>query len=189
MKNFIFIGLFYYLCTFKWGSALYSQKELLIYDVFLKPFGISLSLNDGIILKVSPDFGKCADLKKSFEECNSTSTKLASSTTASELRSLFRSCPCGSYNCFYNYTVRKSDEDLKGWFKRVQATVRSLCKQKCWNTMQLVTNRCIQPTTVKVNAIRRSTGQKASQWMLFRILTWFWGLGKWNNEVVIYHLR
>lgn len=185
MRNFIFIGLFYYLCIFKWGFALYSPNELLIYNVFLKPFGISL--NDGIILKVSPDFGKCADLKKSFEECNSTSTKLVSSTTAGELsklRSLLGNCSSGSYNCFYNGV--KSGEDLKGLFKRVQATVRSLCKQQCWNTTQLVTNRCIQSSTIKVNVIHWS---KSQYWMLFKMLIWFWGQGKWNNEVFIYHLR
>ena len=155
MKNFTFIGLFYYLCIFKWGSALYSRNELLIYNVFLKPFGISF--DDGIILKVSPDFGKCPDLKKSFEDCNSTSNNLVSSKTGSELvsklKSLSKSCPSGSYNCFKN-TV-KSDEGLKGLFKEVQTAVRSLCKQQCWNTTQLFTNSsCIQSTgqsTIKVN--------------------------------------
>lgn len=157
MKNFISIGLFCYLCIFKWGCALYSKKELLIYNVFLKPFGISF--NDGIILKVSPDFGKCPDLKKSFENCSSTSTKLASSTTPSELsklKSLSKSCPSGSYNCFYNYTV-KSDDGLKEWFKGVQTTVRSLCKLQCWKTTQLFTNSsCIQSTgqSIKESDIR-----------------------------------
>jgi len=149
MEKFIFIGLFYYLCIFKWGSALYSQNELLIYDVFLKPFGISL--NGGIILKVSPDFANCTELKKSFEECNSTLANLTSNATANELsklKSLFGNCPSGSYNCFKNRV--KSDKDLKVWFKRVQTTVRGLCTQRCWNTMQLVTNRCIQSSTIKV---------------------------------------
>lgn len=160
MKNFIFLSLFYHLCIFKWGFALYSPNELLIYNVFLKPFGISF--NDGIILNVSPDFEKCPDLKKSFEECNSTATKFASSTTTSEfskLKSLSRSCPSGSYNCFYK-TV-KSDVVLKGWFKKVQTAARNLCKQQCWNTMQLIVNRCIQSgqSTIKVNVIHRSISQ------------------------------
>ena len=172
MKNFIFIGLFYYLCIFKWGFALYSPTELLIYNVFLKPFGINF--NDAIIVNVSLDFQKCADLKASFEECNSTSTKLASSTTASELsklKSLLGSCPSGSYNCLYNNTIN-SEESLKGWFKRVQTAVRSLCKQQCWKTMQLVTNRCIQSgqSTVKVKVIHWSISQYYL-YDIFKILT------------------
>ena len=162
MNNFIFIGLLYYLCIFNWGFALYSRNELLIYNVFLKPFGINF--NDGIILKVSPDFGKCTDLKTSFEKCNSTSTKLASSTNASELsklESLLKSCPSGSYSCFQK-TV-KSDEGLRGWFKKVQTTVKSLCELQCWNTTQLVTNSsCIHSTgqsTIKVNVIHWSKSQ------------------------------
>lgn len=154
MKNLIFIGLYYYLCIFKWGFALYSRNELLIYNVFLKPFGISF--NDDIILKVCPDFGKCPDLKTSFEECNSTSAKLASSTNTSELKSLSKSCPSGSYNCFKN-TV-KSDEGLKRWFQKVQTKLRILCKQQCWNTTQLFTNSsCIHSTgqsTIKESDIR-----------------------------------
>lgn len=164
MKNFIFIGLYYYLCVFKWGFALYSRNELLIYNVFLKPFGISF--NDDIILKVCPDFGKCPDLKTSFEECNSTSAKLASSTNTSELKSLSKSCPSGSYNCFKN-TV-KSDEGLKRWFQEVQTTLRILCKQQCWNTTQLFTNSsCIHSTgqsTIKVHVnVIHATGQKSGK--------------------------
>ena len=188
MKNFIFIGLFYYLCIFKWGIALYSSKELLIYNVFLKPFGINFT--GGIILNVSPDFGKCADLKKSFEECNSTSTKLASSTTASELsrlESLLGSCPKGSYNCFYN-TV-KSDKDLKGWFERLQTAMRSLCRQQCWKTMQLVTNTCIQSgqSTLKVNVIYWSRNQ---YYMLFQNSNLILKLREIKQKkLFIHHLR
>ena len=161
MKNFICIGLFYYLFIVEWGFALYSPKELLIYNVFLKPFGINF--NDTIIVNVSPDFQKCADLKAPFEKCNATSANIASSTTASELsklNSLLRSCPSGSYNCFFKETV-KSDGGLKEWFKRVQTAVRNLCKQGCWKTMQLVTNRCIQSgqSTVKVHVIPWSISQ------------------------------
>lgn len=143
MKNMTFIGLFLHLCIFKCVFALYSSKELDIYNVFLKPYGISFK--DDIILKVSPDFGKCADLNKTFEDCNSIAANLTSSTTASEfakLKSLSGSCSSGSYNCFYK--IVKSDSILKGWFKKVQNTVRNLCKQQCWNTMQLVVDRCIQ---------------------------------------------
>lgn len=143
MRNFIFIGLFLHFCICKWGFALYSSKELDIYNVILKPYGISFK--DDLILKVSPDsFEKCADLKKSLENCSSIATNLTSSTTASEfsrLKSLSRSCPSGSFNCFYN-TV-KSDVNLKGLFKKVQSTIRNLCKQQCWKTMQLLVNKCI----------------------------------------------
>lgn len=154
MKNIIVIGLFYHLYICKWCFALYSSKELEIYNVFVKPYGISFK--DEIILKISPDFKKCANLSKSFEDCNSIATNFTSSTTASEytsLKSLSRTCPSGSYNCFYK-TV-KSNLTLEGWFKKVQDTVRNLCKKRCWKTMQLVVNRCAQTeqSAVKVNVI------------------------------------
>ena len=154
MKNVILIGLFYHLYICKWCVALYSSKELDIYNVFVKPYGISFK--DEIILKISPDLQKCANLNKSFEDCNSVATNLTSSTTAIEnatLKLLSQTCPSGSYNCFYK-TV-KSDMTLKGWFKKVQDTVRNLCKKQCWKTMQLVVNTCTQSeqSAVKVNAI------------------------------------
>ncbi|KAL9968446.1 hypothetical protein ACROYT_G026823 [Oculina patagonica] len=142
MKNITFIGLFLHLCIFKFIFALYSSKELEIYSVFLKPYGISFK--DDIILKVSPDFGKCADLNKTYQDCKSVAANLISSTSANEfakLKLLSGSCPSGSYNCFYK-TV-KSDLILKGWFKKVQNTVRNLCKKQCWKTMQSVVDRCI----------------------------------------------
>lgn len=153
MKNITFIGLFLHLCIFKFIFALYSSKELEIYSVFLKPYGISFK--DDIILKVSPDFGKCADLNKTYQDCKSIAANLTSSTSANEfakLKLLSGSCPSGSYNCFYK-TV-KSDSILKGWFKKVQNTVRKLCKKQCWKTMQSVVNSCIQSGQSAVKVIK-----------------------------------
>lgn len=112
MKNFIFIGLYYYLCIFKWGFVLYLGNELFIYNVFLKFFGISF--NDDIILKVCLDFGKCLDLKMFFEECNLILVKLVFFINISEFKLLLKSCFSGSYNCFKN--IVKLDKGLKRWF-------------------------------------------------------------------------
>ena len=150
MKNIIFIGLFFHLCIFKCIVALYSSKELHIYNVLVKPYGISFK--DEIILKVSPDFRKCADLNKSFENCNSIAANLTAASEFAKLQSLTGNCPSGSYNCF-SKTV-KSDSILKRLFKKTQATVRNLCKQKCWKTMQLVVNRCTQSGQSAVKVIR-----------------------------------
>ena len=120
---------------------MYSANELKIYSVFLKPYGISFI--DDLISIVSPDFSSCTDLKRAFENCSSIGHSLISTGMLEEL---LRRCPSGSYNCFCNYTVN-SVEAFKDWFKKVQTTVGKLCKQQCWRTMQLVTDRC---THIKV---------------------------------------
>ena len=126
---------------------MYSVNELKIYSVFMKPYGISFI--DDLILKVSPEFSNCTDLKRAFENCSSIGESLISTKTGSlsvMLDELLGRCPTGSYNCFWNYTV-KSNGTFKDWFKKVQTKVGKLCKQQCWKTMQLVTDRC---THIKV---------------------------------------
>ena len=154
------VVLHFYICSFVY--ALFSTKELELYSVFMKPYGISFA--DDLIMKVTRNFGKCAAFNETFGDCNSILVNLTSSTTEyefSKLKSLSKSCPSGSYSCVYNAV--KSDSLLKGWFVRVQSTVKNLCKEQCWQTLEKLINKCVQSGQ---SAIKVSYKETENAWTM-----------------------
>ena len=139
MKNFSLVVLFLNFCLCNLVLALFSSKELKIFGVFVKPYGINFE--DDYILKVSRKFETCTAFNDTFKDCNSTVVNLTSSTHEKVLESLSKRCPRGSYSCFCN-TVNSAD--FKGWFIKVQSAVENLCKGKCWQTLEKLLDKCMQ---------------------------------------------
>lgn len=134
MKNFFFVGFFFQVCICNPETALYSSEELEIYKLFFKPYGINFKSD--LISKTSIDFSNCTDLREAYEKCSSISSSLP------KLQYSLIRCPRGSYNCFHNYTLNL-DKNFRASLRKVQTTVGNLCKEQCWKTVQLVTNKCI----------------------------------------------
>ena len=145
MKNFSLVVLFLNFCLCNLVLTLFSSKELKIFSVFVKPYGISFK--DDWNLKVPRKFGQCIDFNDTFKDCNSIIVNLTSSTPENvllRLESLSEHCPSGSYSCFCN-TLNSADfKLLKGWFTEVQTVVDNLCKGNCWQTLEKLLDRCIQ---------------------------------------------
>lgn len=155
MKHFSLVALLLHLFRCNLVFALFSPKQLEIFSVFVKPYGISFK--GDLVLNVSRKLEKCTAFNTTFKECNSVFVNLTSSTTKDELsrlESLSKNCPSGSYGCFLNYTV-KSDQVLQGWFIRMQAALKELCKEHCWQALGKLLNKCIQATQsgIKVTLI------------------------------------
>lgn len=145
MKHFSLVVFFLHFCVFNLSLAWFSSKELEIFTVFFKPYGISLK-DDSTFMKVTRNLGQCSAFNETFKDCNLIIVNLRSSTTENELSkltSLWKSCPSGSYACF-NYAVR-SHSLLKEWLVKVQNATKELCKKKCWQTLEKLVNSCIQP--------------------------------------------
>ena len=145
MKNFSLVVLFLNFCLCNLALALFSSKELKIFGVFVKPYGISFK--DDYILKVSRKFETYTAFNDTFKDCNSTVVNVTSSTSEevlSRLESLSNRCPRGSYSCFCNTVNSAEFTLLKGWFIKVQSAVENLCKGNCWQTLEKLLDGCIQ---------------------------------------------
>lgn len=158
MKTFSLIVLSLSLYLSNVAFAFFLSKELNIFRVFVQPYGISF--NDDLILKVSQNLMKCATFNDTFNRCNSIFVNLTSSTTEHELlklEKLSKSCLSGSYGCLYDKVKSADFQALKGWFIKVQSSLKHLCKGECWESLNQLVNSCIQEWDIKVTLITASS--------------------------------